>query len=119
MLLSERVNNSALSMPTLPGLGHDYEQPGSDIKADADVITANKSIAGRNAHSVAADPTNELNLSTGPLSAGVSTICSSTGCNYFETVASPSSRARMTIRLKKLADVITIVITVTETTSGC
>ncbi|HEY1472644.1 MAG TPA: hypothetical protein VGF53_01015 [Pseudolabrys sp.] len=63
----------------LPGLGHDQEQPGDDIKADADVITANKSIAGRNAHSVAADPnTNQVYV---PIPAGVSTICSSKGGN--------------------------------------
>ena len=59
-----------------PGLGHD-EQPGGDIKADADVITANKSIAGRNAHSVAADPnSNQVYV---PIPAGVSTVCSSKG----------------------------------------
>ena len=59
-----------------PGLGHD-EQPGGDIKADADVITANKSIAGRNAHSVAADPnSNQVYV---PIPAGVSTICGSKG----------------------------------------
>ena len=75
--LSGRTNCSALSMPTSPGLGHDDEQPGGDIKADADVITANKSIAGRNAHSVAADPnTNQVYV---PIPAGVSTICSSKG----------------------------------------
>jgi DNA-binding beta-propeller fold protein YncE len=60
-----------------PGLGHDDEQPGGDIKADADVITANKSIAGRNAHSVAADP--DSNQVYVPIPAGVSTICSSKG----------------------------------------
>jgi hypothetical protein len=55
-----------------PGLGHD-DQPGSEIKADADVITANKTIAGRNAHSVAADPvTNQVYV---PIPAGVSSIC--------------------------------------------
>jgi len=59
-----------------PGLWHD-EQPGGDIKADADVITANKSIAGRNAHSVAADPnSNQVYV---PIPAGVSTVCSSKG----------------------------------------
>lgn len=61
-----------------PGLGHD-DQPGSEIKADADVITANKTIAGRNAHSVAADPvTNQVYV---PIPAGVSTVCSSKGGN--------------------------------------
>lgn len=61
-----------------PGLGHD-DKPGSEIKADADVITANKTIAGRNAHSVAADPvTNQVYV---PIPAGVSTVCSSKGGN--------------------------------------
>ena len=59
------------------GLGHDDGRPGADIKADADVITANKTIAGRNAHSVAADPnTNQVYV---PIPAGVSTICGSKG----------------------------------------
>ena len=59
-----------------PGLGHD-DQPGSEIKPDADIPTANKSIAGRNAHSVAADlNTNQVYV---PIPAGVSTICSSKG----------------------------------------
>lgn len=60
-----------------PGLGHGDEQPGGDIKADADIITANKTIAGRSAHSVAADPnTNQVYV---PIPAGVSMICSSKG----------------------------------------
>ena len=59
-----------------PG-GNDDEHAGSDIKADADVITANKSIAGRNAHSVAVDPV--LNQVYVPIPAGVSTICGSFG----------------------------------------
>src|SRR5664279_840800 len=55
-----------------PGLGHD-DQAGSEIKADADVITANKTIAGRNAHSVAADAvTNQVYV---PIPAAVSSIC--------------------------------------------
>ena len=49
----------------------------SEIKPDADVPTANKTIAGRNAHSVAADPnTNQVYV---PIPAGVSTICGSMG----------------------------------------
>jgi len=61
----------------LAGLGHDDEKPGGNIKTDPDVITANKTIAGRNAHSVAADPvTNQVYV---PIPAGVSTICSSKG----------------------------------------
>lgn len=53
------------------------EQAGGDIKADPDAITANKSIAGRNAHSVAADPiTNQVYV---PIPAGVSTICGAHG----------------------------------------
>ena len=60
-----------------PGLGHEDEKHGDSIKADTDVITANKSIAGRNAHSVAADPnTNQVYV---PIPAGVGTICSSMG----------------------------------------
>jgi hypothetical protein len=59
-----------------PGAAHD-EQPGGDIKADADVITANKSITGRNAHSVAADAV--LNQVYVPIPAGVSTICGPLG----------------------------------------
>lgn len=47
------------------------------LKADASAITANKSIAGRNAHSVAADPV--LNQVYVPIPAGVSTICGSLG----------------------------------------
>jgi hypothetical protein len=47
------------------------------LKPDADVITANKSIAGRNAHSVAADPV--MNQVYVPIPAGVSTICGSLG----------------------------------------
>jgi hypothetical protein len=59
-----------------PGLGHD-DQPGSEIKADADVITAITNTAGRNAHSVAVDPvTNQVYV---PIPAGFSTVCSSKG----------------------------------------
>jgi hypothetical protein len=50
---------------------------GGSIKADADVITANKSIPGRNAHSVAVDPI--LNKVFVPIPAGASTICGSLG----------------------------------------
>jgi hypothetical protein len=61
----------------LPGLGHEDEKHGDSIKADTDVITANKTIAGRNAHSVAADPnSNQVYV---PIPAGVSTVCSSKG----------------------------------------
>ena len=45
--------------------------------ASNSVFTANKTIAGRNAHSVAADPT--LNQVYVPIPAGVSTICGSLG----------------------------------------
>jgi hypothetical protein len=45
--------------------------------ASNSVFTANKSIAGRNAHSVAADPI--LNQVYVPIPAGVSTVCSSVG----------------------------------------
>jgi hypothetical protein len=57
-----------------PGAAHD-EQPGGDIKADADVITGDKLTAGRNAHSVAADAF--LNHVFVPIPAAASTICSS------------------------------------------
>ena len=60
-----------------PGIWVGGEFAGGDIKADADVITANKSIAGRNAHSVAADPI--LNKVFVPIPAGVSTICGTLG----------------------------------------
>jgi hypothetical protein len=56
--------------------GNDDEHAGSDIKADADVITANKTLP-RNAHSVAAD--SNLNQVYVPIPAGVSTICGSLG----------------------------------------
>ena len=46
-------------------------------KPDADVFTATKAIAGRNAHSVAADPV--MNQVYVPIPAGVSTVCSSAG----------------------------------------
>jgi hypothetical protein len=46
-------------------------------KADQSVFTANKTIAGRNAHSVAADTgTNQVFV---PIPAGVSNVCSSVG----------------------------------------
>ncbi|MEA2994267.1 MAG: hypothetical protein QOD40_3187 [Alphaproteobacteria bacterium] len=60
----------------LPG-GGGGEQSGGDIKADPDAITAGKNIAGRNVHSVAADPI--LNKVFVPIPAGVSTICGSLG----------------------------------------
>src|SRR5215467_1750459 len=53
----------------------DSDNPG--VKADPDAITANKTIAGRNAHSVAADPI--MNQVYVPIPAGVSTICGSLG----------------------------------------
>jgi hypothetical protein len=56
--------------------GNDDEHAGADIKADADVITANKTLP-RNAHSVAAD--SNLNQVYVPIPAGVSTICGSLG----------------------------------------
>jgi hypothetical protein len=61
-----------------PGAAHD-EQPGGAIKADADVFTATKAIAGRNAHSVAADAV--LNQVYVPIPAGASTICGAHGGN--------------------------------------
>jgi hypothetical protein len=59
-----------------PGIGGG-EQAGGDIKADPDVFTSTKTIAGRNAHSVAADPI--LNKVFVPIPAGNSTICGSLG----------------------------------------
>ena len=56
----------------------DADVPGGP-RADADVITANKTVAGRNAHSVAADPI--MNQVYVPIPAGVSTICGSFGGN--------------------------------------
>jgi hypothetical protein len=54
------------------------EQPGGDIKADADVVTATTKTGG-SAHSVAADPnTNQVYV---PIPGGVSTICGSLGGN--------------------------------------
>jgi hypothetical protein len=56
----------------------DADNPGPvDVQRDSDAITANKSIAGRNAHSVAADPI--MNQVYVPIPAGVSTICGSLG----------------------------------------
>ncbi len=53
--------------------GWDSDNPGARVVRDQDVVTANKSIAGRNAHSVAADAvTNQVYV---PIPAGVSTIC--------------------------------------------
>src|SRR5262245_9415115 len=54
----------------------DAEAPGKP-QADADAFTATKAIAGRNAHSVAADPV--MNQVYVPIPAGVSTVCSSNG----------------------------------------
>jgi len=46
-------------------------------REDQSVVTANKTIAGRNAHSVAADPNkNQVYV---PIPAGVSTVCSAAG----------------------------------------
>jgi hypothetical protein len=59
-----------------PG-ARDDEQPGGDIKADASVFTSTKTIAGRNAHSVAADAI--LNQVYVPIPAGNSTVCGSLG----------------------------------------
>jgi hypothetical protein len=48
-----------------------------EIRDDPSRVTANKTIAGRNAHSVAADPvSNQVYV---PIPAGVSTVCSSKG----------------------------------------
>jgi hypothetical protein len=54
----------------------DADNPGGP-SSDTDVITANKTVAGRNAHSVAADPI--MNQVYVPIPAGVSTICGSFG----------------------------------------
>ena len=54
----------------------DAEAPGKP-QADQDAFTATKAIAGRNAHSVAADPV--MNQVYVPIPAGVSTVCSSVG----------------------------------------
>jgi len=53
----------------------DSDNPG--VKADPDAITANKTIAGRNAHPAAADQI--MNQVYVPIPAGVSTICGSLG----------------------------------------
>ncbi len=50
-----------------------------DHHEDQSVVTAGKTIAGRNAHSVAADPI--FNQVYVPIPAGVSTVCSSAGGN--------------------------------------
>jgi hypothetical protein len=54
----------------------DAEAPGKP-QSDQDVFTATKAIAGRNAHSVAADPV--MNQVYVPIPAGVSTVCGSAG----------------------------------------
>ena len=54
----------------------DADAPGGP-KADQDVFTSTKAIAGRNAHSVAADPV--MNQVYVPIPAGNSTVCGSVG----------------------------------------
>jgi hypothetical protein len=63
---------------SIPGIGTPVDEtPGASIQADADVTTSSKTIAGRNAHSVAADPnTNQVYV---PIPAGNSTVCGSLG----------------------------------------
>jgi len=55
----------------------DADIPGVGVKADQSVFTSTKNIAGRNAHSVAADPV--FNQVYVPIPAGNSTVCSGAG----------------------------------------
>ncbi len=55
----------------------DADSPGDKVKEDQDVFTSTKTIAGRNAHSVAADPI--LNKVFVPIPAGNSSICGALG----------------------------------------
>ena len=55
----------------------DADLPGKGVQADQDVFTSTKAIAGRNAHSVAADPV--FNQVYVPIPAGNSTVCSAAG----------------------------------------
>src|SRR5262249_28332904 len=55
----------------------DADLPGVGPKADQSVFTSTKNIAGRNAHSVAADPV--FNQVYVPIPAGNSTVCSGAG----------------------------------------
>lgn len=72
------ARSSAFGSSQLLGVvDSDGPGPGDAIRADHDAVTANKSIAGRNAHSVAADPI--LNKVFVPIPAGVSTICGTLG----------------------------------------
>jgi len=55
----------------------DADSPGDKVTADQDVFTSTKTITGRNAHSVAADPI--LNKVFVPIPAGNSSICGALG----------------------------------------